>query len=196
MKLLTSLFAIFALTIFSGMAYGQKVALKTNLLYGGVTYTPNLALEYGISKRMTLNLSGGYNPWNINNTVDKGEKLVHWLVQPEFRYWSCERFNGHFFGFHGTYSLYNIGGKEFPILLGTDSGQYRHEGSAYGGGLTYGYVLNLSMRFALEFEIGAGYMHLDYDKYYAYKCGKFIGHSSRDYFGLTKAGITLAWNIF
>ena len=190
-----SLIVVFLIFI-SAESYAQKLSVKTNLLYGGVTYTPNLSIELGLGKRTSINLSGSLNYWNMNNTKDKGEKLAHWIAQPEFRYWSCERFNGHFFGIHGIYSLYNIGGKVLPLLLGDDSGKYRFEGSAFGGGLTYGYALNLSLRFALEFEIGLGYMQLDYDKYYAYKCGKFIAPESRSYIGLTKAGISLVWNLF
>lgn len=29
---------------------------------------------------------------------------------PEFRYWLCERYNGHFFGLHSGYVFYNISG--------------------------------------------------------------------------------------
>ncbi len=190
----------FLLVIFSFVTttanYAQEVVLKTNILYGAVTYTPNLALEYGLGERTTINVSGGYNPWNMESTKNQGEKLAHWLIQPEFRYWTCEKFNGHFFGVHGNYARYNIGKKELPILLGEGSEKYRHEGSAYGVGITYGYVLNLSVRLALEFEIGLGYMRLDYDKYEAPKCGKLIGSESRNYYGPTKLGVTLAWAIF
>ena len=177
-------------------SYAQKLAIKTNVLYGAATYTPNLALEYGLGDRTTINISGGYNPWNLNNNLNKGYKLAHWVVQPEFRYWSCERFNGHFFGVHATYSIYNIGGKKLPMLFGKDSEKYRYKGSAYGGGFTYGYLLNITPRFALEFEIGAGYLHLNYDQYYAFKCGSFIKTDSRNYFGITKMGATLVFNLF
>lgn len=30
------------------------------------------------------------------------------LVQPELRYWLCERFNGSFFGLHGHYADVNM----------------------------------------------------------------------------------------
>ena len=182
--------------LISTASHAQKLAVKTNLLFGAVTYTPNVAVEYGLGKHTTINLSGAYNPWNLNNDKNNGEKLAHWIIQPEFRYWISEQFNGHFFGVHGTFSDYNIRGKKLPMFFGTDSEKYRYEGSAYGAGLTYGYALSLTPRFSVEFEIGAGYMHLNYDQYYAFKCGKFIKSSNNNYWGLTKAGITLAWNIF
>jgi hypothetical protein len=184
-------------SLFSKPAYTQEhIAIKTNLLYGAVTYTPNLSLEYGVGERTTINLTGSINYWNMRNTLNKGEKLAHWILQPEFRYWTRQRLSGHFFGVHALYSHYNIGGKNLPMLFGKHSDNYRYEGASYGGGLNYGYSLPLTSRIALEFEIGAGYMHLDYDQYHAYKCGKFIQPDSRNYFGITKAGISFVWKLF
>ena len=80
-------------------------AIKTNALYWATT-TPNLGIEIGLSDKFTLDLSGNYNPWTFSDS----RKLKHWLVQPELRYWTCERFNGHFFGLHAHYAEYNVGG--------------------------------------------------------------------------------------
>lgn len=71
----------------------QDIAVKTNLLYWA-TSTPNIGFEFGLGKRTTLDLVGGYNPWTLNK--DDNKKIKHWMVMPEFRYWLCERFNGHF----------------------------------------------------------------------------------------------------
>lgn len=76
----------------TGTVNAQDIAAKTNLLYWSTT-TPNLGLEFGVGKRATLNLTGAYNPWTLNKDTNK--KIRHWLVMPEFRYWLCERFNGH-----------------------------------------------------------------------------------------------------
>lgn len=69
-------------------------AIKTNALYWATT-TPNLGFEIGLSDKFTLDLSGNYNPWTFSDS----KKLKHWLVQPELRFWTCERFNGHFSDF-------------------------------------------------------------------------------------------------
>ena len=189
-------FLILSITLLSTVSYAQKLAVKTNLLYGAVAYAPNLSLEYGLGDRTTINLSGGLNYWNMHNTCNLGKKLAHWVVIPEIRYWSCERFSGHFFGIHALYAHYNIGGENLPMLFGKNSNNYRYEGASYGSGFNYGYNLALTPRIAIEFEVGAGYMYLEYDQYYAYKCGKFIQPDSRNYFGITKAGISLVWNLF
>ena len=75
--------------------YLPKIAIKTNALYWA-TSTPNLGLEIGLAKKLTLDISGNYNPWKFSDN----KQLKHWLVQPELRYWLCERFNGSFFGLH------------------------------------------------------------------------------------------------
>ncbi|MEG1650051.1 MAG: DUF3575 domain-containing protein, partial [Rikenellaceae bacterium] len=140
----------------------QSVAIKTNLLYGAAAYTPNLGLEIGLGRKTTLDISGGYNPWNRDGKHENNKKLVHWLIQPEFRYWLCQRFNGHFFGAHALGGQYNISGHK---LLGMISKDYRYEGYMAGGGLTYGYQFVLGRRWNLEASIGIGYARLHYDKY-------------------------------
>lgn len=169
------------------------VGIKTNLLYGGVTLTPNLGAEIGLGRRTTLDVVAGYNPWNAKNAGAK--KLAHFIVQPEFRYFLCERFNGHFFGVHALYSQYNISRHELPMLLGKGSKDFRFQGSAYGGGVSYGYQLMLGTHWNLEFEIGVGYARLNYDKYNCGKCGTKIESAHKNYFGPTKLGISLIYII-
>ena len=86
-------------------ACAQDIAAKTNLLYWATT-TPNIGMEFGLGEQTTLELTGGYNPWTLDKEQNK--KLKHWLVMPEFRYWLCERFNGHFFGIHTGYTFYDL----------------------------------------------------------------------------------------
>lgn len=102
--------------------------MKTNLLYGGYALTPNLGVEVGLLPRWTLEMSGAYNPFNLHGSETDNRKLVHWVAMPEFRYWTCQRFNGHFFGIHGLYGQYNIGGHNLPLLFGRGSDAYRYEG--------------------------------------------------------------------
>ena len=77
--------------------YLPKIAIKTNALYWA-TSTPNLGLEIGLAKKLTLDISGNYNPWKFSDN----KQLKHWLIQPELRYWLCERFNGSFCGLART----------------------------------------------------------------------------------------------
>lgn len=173
----------------------QKVGLKADLLYGASTFTPNLGVEVGLGRRTTLDLWGGYNPWNLKGSVGNNKKLVHWLLRPEFRYWLCEKFNGHFLGIHALGSQFNISGHNLPLLFGKGSKQYRYQGWAVGSGLSYGYQLLLSTRWSAEFSVGMGYAYLSYDKYPCHKCGTRLESGSKHYFGVTRASVNLIYII-
>ncbi|WP_080905044.1 DUF3575 domain-containing protein [Parabacteroides sp. Marseille-P3160] len=180
---------LFSLLIYAGNLFPQSIALKNNLLYSA-TATPNLGLEIGIAKHFSVDLTGGYHPWSF--TQDKS--LQHWIVQPEFRYWFLERFDGHYLGFHAQYADYDLYGFDLP--WGMDK-EYAYDGHAIGGGLSYGYHLYLTSRWNMEFTIGGGYNQFRYLKYTINNRGEKdpIGDFKRDYFGLTKIGISLVYLI-
>ncbi|MDR1757181.1 MAG: DUF3575 domain-containing protein [Culturomica sp.] len=165
------------------LVQGQKVAVKTNLLYD-VTTTMNAGAEVGLGYRWTLDVSGNYNPWKFGQY-----RLKHWMVQPEGRYWFCEKFNGHFLGVHGFYANYNVGG----LFFNDNMRNYRYQGSLYGGGISYGYQWVVSDRWSLEMTVGAGYARLKDDKYPCTGCGTNIRTKERNYWGPTKAGLTLLY---
>lgn len=194
--MLSLLFPTFCLMfVANGSLYAQgSIALKTNLLYGGYTATPNLGLEIGLSRCFTLDVSGGYNPWNLNNTSGN-RKRVHYLVQPELRYFFWNRLNGHYLGVHGVYGQYNINGYELPLMLGKGSKEFRYEGTAYGGGISYGYQFLLGRRWNLELGIGAGALQLKHDKFDCVNCGEKKQSERRMYYGVTKAAVSLIYII-
>ena len=135
--------------------------------------------------------------YDCRSIYEDNRKLVHWIAMPEFRYWTCQRFNGHFLGVHALYSNYNIGSHNLPLLFGDGSGDSRFEGWATGGGVSYGYSVILGKRWNLEFTVGVGVMYLNYDRYECLRCGKIEQRDgSRLYFGPTKAGITLSFLIW
>ena len=163
----------------------QTTGAKTNLLYG-MTSTVNLGLEIGLAPKWTLELPVNYNPWEFGN----GRKLKHWLVQPEVRHWLCERFNGHFFGLHAHAAGYNVSGIKVGSLK-----DYRYEGNLYGAGVSYGYQWILGKRWSLEATIGVGYAYLDRAKYPCGTCESKIHDGTKNYFGPTKAGVSLVYII-
>ncbi len=186
--------AIVFLCCFSsvGSAHAQDLGLKTNLLHWAAGGTMNLGLEIGLGAQTTLEVIGGYNPWTLNAETNK--KLKHWVVMPEFRYWLCERFNGHFFGLHTGYDEYNISGVRIPFLK-KHVKDYRYQGWATGLGISYGYQWILGKRWNLEATVGVGYVYTNYDHYDCATCGKFRGNNDKHYFGPTKAGISLIYII-
>lgn len=172
------------------LVQAQKVAVKTNIPYLA-TMTPNLGMEFALGKRTTFELTGGLNPFEFSET----KKLKHWLVQPELRFWTCEAFNGHFFGIHGLGGQFNIGGWDIPVWKLKNLKDSRYEGYAYGGGISYGYQWILNNRWNLEFNVGAGYARLHYDKFKCVKCGEKLGTGDKDYWGPTKAAVSIIYFI-
>lgn len=173
----------------------DHLAIKTNLLYGVGTLTPNLSLETALGGRTTLELTGSYNGWNLNGSADDNKKLAHWLIRPEVRWWTCERFAGHFLGIHPFYGRYNISGHKIPLLLESGSRDYRYKGYIAGAGLSYGYNFILSRSFNLELTLGAGYGYMKYNKMECDRCSDSQGRFRRNYYGPTRAGITLVYLI-
>lgn len=189
---------VMSLVLFSATA--QSVAIKSNLLYDA-TATANLGVEFGVGERTTIDISGNYNAWYTNKA--ENEKIRHWLIQPEFRYYTCEKMKGHFIGAHAIATEYNVNGSVWllDVMKGASSlsdltlDGARYQGYGYGGGLVYGYDWMLCSRLNLEFCVGAGYVYLDYDKYGADKCAAYQGSDTKNYWGITKLGISLVYLI-
>jgi len=185
-------------------AQAQRFAVKTNLLYDA-TATANLGFEVALSPKFTLDIAGNYNGWNV---VD-GKQWQHLLVQPELRYWLCDHFNGHFFGLHALGGQHDIYGVKLPFELYPSLAEYNFRGNFVGGGLSYGYQWILGRRWSIEATIGAGYLHISYDKYAMPNSDENmyltapipdinaqLDSGKENYIGLTKIGVSIAWIIF
>lgn len=166
----------------------QHFAIKNNFLYDA-TLTPNLGVEFGLGKKTTLDISGGYNPFEFND--DK--RFKHWLVQPELRFWPCEKFNGFFWGIHGHGGEFSVAGIKLPFGLFSNLEEHRYEGYLFGGGLTIGYQWVLGKHWNLEAAIGGGYARIHYDKYPCPGCGDKQETDNYNYFGVTKAAISIIY---
>ena len=174
-------------------SFAQKVAIKNNLAYDALK-TPNLSLEFSMGRKWTLDTQVGMNFFfytqDATSSPYKTKKASHWLVQPELRYWLCERFNGSFFGLHGHYADVDISNLDM-FGLGHD----RYDGKLYGAGISYGYQWILNKRWSMEATIGLGYAHIKYDKYEPGDNGQKLGHNTKDYFGPTKVGLSFIYII-
>lgn len=155
----------------------QQFSLKTNALYW-LSTTPNVGAEVALNRKFTVDLSVAYNPW----TFKDDKKMRFWLVQPEVRYWLCEKFEGHFVGVH----LH--GGQYFGGFNAN-----RYDGYLAGGGLAYGYDWILSPHWNLEASVGVGYARLWYDKSPRIPCMKCKTREHKNYFGPTKVALSVSY---
>jgi len=165
-----------------------QFAVKANLI-NTVTSTLSVGAEVRLTKNVTFNTSASWNPWTYN--AEENTKFKFLLVEPEIRYWSCESFNGHFFGIHGHYAYYNVG--SLPSPFSETMNQHRFEGQLAGAGISYGYHWLLSPRWSLDAEIGAGYAKLWYEKYPCLTCAKVLTNENKNYWGITRAGLSIVY---
>ena len=172
-------------------ARGQNVGLKTNVLYDAAANV-NLGLEVGLAPRWSMDVSGDYNRWTIRE-----HKWKHWFVQPEARYWFCDRFVKHFIGLHTIGGEFNVGNlPEGVKMFGSkfsNLSKYRYQGWGVGAGVAYGYAVPLGYKWNLEFEVGFGYVYLEYDRYECQSCGRKVGSNDHNYVGPTKAAVNLVY---
>lgn len=180
--------------IFNTEGKCQKVAVKTNLLYDIPALTANAGVEFGLASRWTLDVSANYNGW----TLSHDRRWKHWLVQPEARYWFCDRFAGHFLGAHLLGGQFNIGGVKNHIhFWGSDFSQVgyrRYQGWMIGAGVAYGYAWILGKHWNVEGEIGLGWIYTRYDSYPCANCGKKLAkNKTHNYVGPTKAAVNLVY---
>lgn len=145
--------AVLYVAILSGLCTpvsAQRIALKTNFLYWAAA-SPNIGLEVRVNRHMTFDFDATYN----NVAIGKFDSRVL-MFTPEMRYWFSGRPQAaHFVGITGLAANYDIRVK-----------RQRHDGDAFGGGLTYGYSFVLNKNWSLEMTLGGGliYRHeADYD---------------------------------
>ena len=169
-----------------------RLALKTNLLYD-LTSTVSLGAEVRLGRKVTFDAPVHLNPWTFN--VEENVKFKFLLVQPQLRFWTCESFNGHFFGLHGHYAYYNVSALPKPPFS-DKMNQNRFEGQLYGGGISYGFQWIIGKRLGFEFEIGGGYTRLEYDEFECIPCAREYISKTKEYWGVTRLGLNLIYFIF
>lgn len=184
---------LFALFIFNSLKVsGQNFAIKTDIP-GWATASLNIEPEVRLAPRHTLALGISYNAWDMNKRTNM--KWRHIFVQPEYRYWFCSAFHGHFLGIHAAYMHYNIGGlrNSLNIPFARHLNDYRYQGDLASIGIGYGYHWIITNYFSIEAEIGLGAAWTAADYYYCETCGEYIGTKKGWFFTPTKLSVSLVW---
>ena len=185
-KLRIALTLALALCLQKGMA---QVSVKNNLAYDALL-SPNLGIEVGLAPKWSADVSGSVNFW----TLKDNQKWKHWMVQPEARYWLCQKFNGHFFALHAQGGQFNAGKIHLPFGIYHQLRDHRYEGWFAGAGVGYGYQWPLSKHWSFEGEIGVGYNYVWFKKFPCEKCGHELWRGHKNYFGPTKAALNVIYN--
>lgn len=165
--------------------YSRHWYLKTNGV-ALVMLVVNIHCEIDLTKHWSATLPLYYSGWDyFKSTL----KFRIFAVQPEFRYWFKPVKDGFFAGVHGGLCYYNY----------ANGGAIRYqdhstETPALGGGITIGYRARPHNRpLHIEFSIGAGIYHLDYDTFINKPDGLQTGRHRRTFLGIDNIGITLCY---
>ena len=142
-------------------AHAQFSSVSTNLA-GWAVGNLNIALDFSLDKRNTINIPLSGNPFAFGNT-----RWQHIALQPGWRHWFIERYVGSFVSPYLVYSNYEVGRK-----------RSYYQGNAYGIGCSWCYSKLLNTRWNFVVEFGVGILYTPYDeKLFA----KYIGEFDDEY---------------
>lgn len=129
-------------------ASAQKLAVNTDLAMDALM-TPSLGLEMTVGNWSTvgINVLGNYHPY--------GKKMKLFGVQPEYRY---------YFSGRPMHSLF-VGVGALGMFYDVTRRNRVYDGVAYGGGITFGYVLNITKRLSFDFHAGVAAVRYDRKEY-------------------------------
>ena len=167
------------------------VALRTNLLYDAVL-VPNIGIEVWLPMNFTIG-ADWFATWLSSDAR-------HWYWQGYGGYLTLryyfgkkaqeKRFSGHHVGIYGSALTYDVefGGKGYQAAK-----------FGFGGGVEYGYSLQVHRCLTIDFNIGVGYQGGEYKVYRPTEDGtghyEWLATYRRRWFGPTKAEISLKWLI-
>lgn len=159
----------------------QRWALKTNAV-GWAFVVPNLAAEWRFADHWSLDVPVYYSPY----TVAKTYRFRTLSLQPSVRYWLRDDWRGSFFGVHLTGGQYNVSVK--------DDYRYQDIHGMWGAGIDYGYAVQFSKHWGMEFNIGAGMIYSKYNVYYNVDNGaRRSTDNTKTYWGVTRCGISVVY---
>lgn len=157
------------------------LSLRANLLRWA-TLTPDLGLEWRICPSWGIAVNGSWTSWSWS---DKDRRYALWEVAPEVRYYMGEK-KAWYLG-----AMFKAG--QFNYKL-SETGK---QGDLMGGGITAGYQLRLNKALDLDFNLGLGYLNVDFEKYEVIDGVRVRrGNETKDWCGPINAGVTLVWKLF
>ena len=170
--------------------------LKTNML-NDILLTPNIGVEFYLGKNYSATMNWKYAWWNNR------DRSWHWrnyggdiAVRKWFGKMANEKpLTGHHAGLYLSAFTHDFLLSETGYMAGKPKGNI-FDRANFAAGVEYGYSMPIAERLNIDFSLGVGYM---WGKYYEYKpiddCFVWQVTKQRNYFGPTKAEISLIWLI-
>lgn len=189
--ILTSVICLFLAT-FCGHA--QKVAIETNLADWAMLATPNISLQYGVSRHFTVEAQAAVNAWSFRTGGSDGERMQREVKARQQRYalgvrwWPWNVYSGWWVGAKLQYQEYDNGGlKALAWLPDNESGD------AVGAGIDAGYSLQVHRHWNLDFGLGLWGGYKKYTVYSCPWCGKTQAKGTKTFVMPSQAVIALTY---
>lgn len=193
-KIFLLIFASILSFVWVDSANAQALKVNMPLILVG---TPNIGAEFTISQQLSINGDILWAPYMFKKREDVFRALIgsvdlRYYVKPRY-YYTNDMFDGFYVGAYVEGGDFNIG------LYRKDRQSYRYKGWGISGGVSLGYKFYLSKRFRLDLNLGLGYAHLQYDKYFL--GGEWAEYpisykDTKGWIGPTKFGVHLVFNLF
>lgn len=172
------------------------MALKTNMLYDALL-VPNIGAEFYLGRNWSVAGNWMYAWWKTDRRhyywrLYGGDIMVRkWFGRAA----DGKPLTGHHIGVYAQVCTYDFetGGK--GVMGGVPGGDIWDKAN-WGVGVEYGYSLPIARRLNIDFGIGFGYFGGEYWEYRPMDgCYVWQATKKRNYFGPTKAEVSLVWLI-
>jgi hypothetical protein len=169
-----------------------RFVLKTNLLLlAGIQFdfsytapTPNVALEYYITRRWSVELGAMYSNWKYLGFNEEFQGIYDFRLEPRFH---VDLFSGRLDGYLGAYG--RVGDFDSRTMTGGDDAAQptvNYTGKYWDAGLSAGVTVRLGRRLGLEAGVRSGYVASHPNKYARSNSRKWFDSRWR----YSKVGIT------
>ena len=159
-----------------------EFALRTNALYW-VGALPNIGVEWRPVESVGVVVNGGYVPWGSDAW---GHNWGGWFISPEVRIYL------------GKDKSWFVGPQFLAGGFNLKPGRVGYQGNVVTGGVMGGYRIQLSRCWDIDFSLGMGYCHFEYDTYRRSdsKINVYEGYNVKKNIVLPiQAGINFIWKI-
>lgn len=188
---------LFLLPLLAGQSIHAQ-AIKTNVPLI-LTGNPNIGVEWSVGRQFTVNADVLWAPYLFKKNEEVFRALIgsvdfRYYINPKY-YYTNDLWDGFYVGPYAMMGNFNIGLKRKDETKMS----YRHMGWGVSSGVSFGYKFYLTPRFRVDVNMGAGYAHLQYDKFQLggeYADFPLEIKNTKSYYGPTKVGVHLIYNIF
>lgn len=148
-----------------GSPVRARLALSTNLTDYVYLLTPNIDIQYAVSRQVTADAGIRYNAWSFNHATEKEVKNRQQTYYAGARWWPWYTYSGWWLGSSLQFQEYDRGG-----LLRKDS----ESGNALGLSISGGYSVQISQWFNIDVGVGIWGGKTKYTVYECPYCGKVV----------------------